>query len=104
MVFPFIALFHIGMSLYLAYDYIADPVEGLANWRPVIMALYALFWLFACDLKRWAALSYLALTTINLVVRFAAADKPGMHYLLDVLFPFDILCTFFVMFYFKKFE
>ncbi len=103
-VFPWIALFHAGFLLYLLYDSIADPVGGLILFQPLIMLLYTVAWLFVCDMKRWAAISYIAITTLNLLLRFALTDTMDKVYFTDTIFPADVLFTFFVMFYFKKFE
>lgn len=92
------------MLLYLIYDSFADPVGGLILVQPVAMLLYTLAWLFVCDMRRWAALMYIALTTLNLLLRFMLTDTMDKVYFTDTLFPADVLFTFFVMFYFKRFN
>lgn len=102
--FPLIALFHVGLLLYLVYDTIVDPVYSGIMAQPVIMLLYTAAWLFVCDMKKWAALVYIALTTLNLLVRFLVVDPSLLNNYTDTLFPADVLFTFFVMFYYKRFE
>lgn len=102
--FPLVALFHIGLLIYYIADTLADP-NGMLIWgQSVFMLLYTIFWLFCCDLRRWAALGYIAMTTLNLVLRFVLTDTMDLVYFTDTLFPVDILFTFFVMFYFKRFD
>lgn len=72
--------------------------------QPVSMLLYTIAWVFVCDMKRWAALVYIALTTTNLLLRFLMTDISLLNSLTDVLFPADVLFTFFVMYYFKYFK
>lgn len=103
-IFPWIGLFHVGMLLYLVGNTITDPVYGWILMQPVLMLLYTIFWLYSCDLKKWAALSYMGLTTLNLLVRFLVTDKIFLNNFTDTIFPADMMFTFFVMYYFKKFE
>lgn len=102
--FPLIALFHVGLLLYMVYDTIAEPVYGGVMAQPAIMLLYTIAWLFVCDMKKWAALTYIALTTLNLLLRFLVTDMSILNSYTDTLFPADVLFTFFVMFYYKRFE
>lgn len=102
--FPLVALFHVGLLIYLVYDTIVNPVLGGVMMQPVIMLAYTIAWLFACDMKRWAALLYIGLTSANLLVRFLIVDPQMINNFTDTLFPADVLFTFFVMFYFKKFQ
>lgn len=102
--FPLVALFHVALLLYMVYDTIADPVGGWILMQPVIMLLYTVFWLFACDMKKWAAIGYILLTTANLALRFVLKDPSALNNFTDTLFPADALFTFFLMFYFKRFE
>lgn len=63
-IFSLIALFHIGLLLYVCITWF-DP--GVSYWfwlRPVVMALYTWFWIGACYLKKRQATAYLILTII----------------------------------------
>jgi hypothetical protein len=72
--------------------------------QPLLMLCYTVSWIFICDMKRWAALVYIALTTINLMLRFLVKSPVILNDLTDVLFPADVLFSFFLMFYFRQFE
>lgn len=102
--FPIILVFHIGLLAYMVYDAIADPIGGLLLFQPLSMLLFTVAWLFICDLKRWAAFTYMGLTTINLWMRFVITDEINRVYFTDVLFPADIVFTFIILLYFKKFK
>lgn len=103
--FPLVALFHIAVSLYLLWDAIADPVSTLFIVQPVLMLIYTVVWIFVCDMKRWAALAYIGLVALNLVFLFLVpGDGMLKTYFTTSLFPSDVLFTFFVLFYYKRFE
>ncbi|MCD6062244.1 MAG: hypothetical protein K0R82_155 [Flavipsychrobacter sp.] len=104
MLFPLVALFHIGLLLYSIYDYSSEPF-GSAIWvQPLWLLAYAISWLFICDMKKLAAYSYIGLTALNLILRFVLKSPTDLAYFTDALFPADILFTFFVLYYFKSFE
>src|SRR5690242_18532794 len=69
--FPLVALFHIAMLLFSIWNYSTEPFLSIAWVQPLWMLLYSLSWLFVCDMKRWAAYVYIALTTLNLMLRMA---------------------------------
>lgn len=102
--FPWIAIGHIAFLLYLVYDAVTDPIGGLMLVQPLYMLLYTIAWLFVCDMKKWAAYAYVGLTTLNLVLRIALVNEMDKVYFTDVIFPADILFTFFVLFYYKKLD
>ncbi len=102
--FPLIGLAHVVYLVYLVYDAIAEPVGGMILAQPLIMLLYTASWLFVCDMKKWAAITYMALTTVNLWMRFMLDDEMSRVYFTDVLFPADIVFTIISMLYFKKFD
>ena len=102
--FPLAALFHIAMFLLSVYNYKGDPFPSAMWAQPLYLLLFTVSWIFICDLKLWAAYTYIALTTLNLILRFFLKDISDLDAYTDALFPADILFTFFVMFHFKKFD
>ncbi|MEZ5016916.1 MAG: hypothetical protein R2800_07675 [Flavipsychrobacter sp.] len=101
--FPFVLVFHVLMLAFSTYTFSSEPFPSAGWIQPLWMLLYTISWLFVCDLKRWAAFVYLGLTTLNLMLRFVWADDNSLALYIDTLFPIDVLFTFFVMFYYKKF-
>jgi hypothetical protein len=102
--FPLVALFHIGWLLYSIYDYSSEPLYS-PLWTQILWLIgYSVSWLFICDMKRWAAYAYVGLTALNLILRFVLKSPMDLVYFADALFPADILFSFFVLFYFRQFE
>ncbi|WP_276133539.1 hypothetical protein [Polluticoccus soli] len=102
--FPLVALFHIGLLLYSIYDYSSEPLSSPIWLQPIWLLAYAVSWLFICDMRKWAAYAYLGLTALNLILHFALKSPTDLAYFTDALFPVDILFSFFVLFYFRYFE
>jgi len=100
--FPLVALFHIAMLIYAVFADIGNPdmtVQIQVYW----MLAYTIFWLFVCDMRKWAAIGYLLLTVTNLVLniplRTTAYSGYGSH-----MFILDVLFSFFLLFYYKRFD
>lgn len=102
--FPLVALFHIGLLLYGLWIYHTEPFPSAIWVQPLLMLCYTISWLFICDMKKWAALVYIGLTSINLILRFQLKSATDLMNFTDTLFPADVLFTFFVMFYYRQFE
>jgi glycerol-3-phosphate acyltransferase PlsY len=102
--FPLIGLFHVGILGYILYDNISDPIGGLIWMQPISMLVYTVLWLLICDLKKWAALGYMGVTTANLIARMLITDHMVEVYFLNVLFPADVIFTIITLIYYKKFE
>ena len=105
--FPWIALFHCGMFLLVL----------LLNWGAPItdyfieilwLVGFTTCWLYTCDLKKWAAYSYLGLTVANMVLFLIFINKPNGETLLDtyvsaLVIPAFIF-SFFILFFFRRFD
>ncbi len=102
--FPWVALFHIAMLLFSIWNYRTEPFPSMVWLQPLWMLCFTVSWIFICDMKRWAAMVYIGLTTLNLFLRFYLKDPMLLNNLTDTLFPIDILFTFFVMFYFRQMD
>jgi hypothetical protein len=101
--FPLVALFHIGFLLYSIYDYSSEPMGKI--WvQPLWLLCFTASWLFVCDMKKWAAVAYIVLTALNLVLRFVLKSPMDIVYFTDALFPADVLFSFFIFFYLRQFE
>lgn len=102
--FPIVGLFHI---LWLGYLIWSDRTEPFPNivWLGVLWMLgYTIFWLAACDLKKWGALGYMLLTLLNTILYFARLNgKLDTDYMSDISL-IDALFSFFLLFYFKRFS
>ena len=102
--FPLIALGHLVYLFYLVIDSVVDPVGGMMLAQPAIMLVYTIAWLLVCDMKKWAAITYMAVTTVNLWIRFILDDEMSRVYFTDVLFPADIVFAIIAMLFYKKMD
>jgi len=102
--FPLVALFHIVMLGYSIWNYHTEPFPSIGWVQPLWMLCYTISWIFVCDMKRWAMYVYMGLTTLNLILRVYVTSPTLRSDFTDTLFPLDILFTFFLMVYYKRFE
>lgn len=118
--FPLIALFHIGLTIYEGVNYIGDTSVSYYYWlRPVILGLYTAFWAGCCYRKKWGALGYLFLTIANVAFYFFGPDallnvdnaglldqviilRRAVGDLLFLPLPVNILFSFIILFYYQK--
>lgn len=103
-VFPLVALFHVVMLVYNVWIFRSEPFPSEGWVFPGIFFLYTICWLFVCDLKRWAAFGYVILTATSIILRYTLKDWAKIELYADTLFPYDILFTFFIMFFYKRFK
>ena len=54
-IFPWVALFHIGILLFSVYLFSSEPIDAWV--QPLWMLAYTVCWLFVCDMKRSIRLS-----------------------------------------------
>lgn len=98
-VFPLVALFHIGLLVFSIYNASTEPLSSLIWLQPLWMLAYTFAWLFVCDLKRWAAYTYIGVTTLSLL-HFLVKNE---LYHSD-LFLVDAIFAMIVMAYIKRFN
>ncbi len=104
MLFPLVGLFHVlWLLLFIVLDY-KEPFPNIV-WLGVVWTLgYTVFWLAACDLRKWGALGYIALTLINTVLYYIPF-KGGVHTEYGSNMPLiDGLFSFFLVFYYRRFK
>jgi len=98
--FPLVALFHIAMLIYVVLDNLSDT----SQWLQILWTVgYTIFWLFICDMRKWAAIGYLLLTVTNLVLNVPLRTTAYAVYGSN-MFILDVLFSFFVLFYYKRFD
>jgi len=97
--FPLLAVFHIGMTVYVIYADLLDK----HLWAQVLwMLAFSFFWLFICDLRKWAAMGYLILTSIDVILYFIMHSEKSIY--VSNMFLLDVLFSFFIFLFYKKFE
>jgi hypothetical protein len=102
--FPWAALFQIVITIAAVVTLYPTPL-GQQDWlRPLCMALFSVIWLFVCDMRKWAAMSYIVFTMLCLGLHyFTKMDTPERIFS-DAFFPFDMVLSFFILLYYKKFQ
>ncbi|MGN6568181.1 MAG: hypothetical protein ACTHJ0_09525 [Flavipsychrobacter sp.] len=99
--FPLVALFHIAMLIYTIWNDIGESYL----WIQILWIVgYTIFWFFICDMRKWAAIGYLSLTVIDLILRFALKSPNDLAIYVSDMFILDVLFSFFVLFYYKRFD
>ncbi len=98
--FPLVALFHIALLAYSIFNAWGEPFSSSIWIQPLWMAAYTFVWLFVCDMKRWAAYTYIGITTANLAVHFIDSSR----YYESSLFLIDVLFSMILMAYIKRFN
>lgn len=104
MVFPWVALFHLLVLVFNIWQSMDLPFPSLYWVDSLLLLLYLIAWLFVCDLRRWAAYAYLALVSINILIRVLSASQTDLAMYTNTFFPLDIVFAFFVLAYFKRFD
>lgn len=107
MLFPWVALLHAALFLYLFIDYaISMPFPDVMWIQPAWMLAYTLVWLAACDMKRWSVYAYIGLTAISIILQVALREQhpTALNTWGDMLFPGNVLFCFLLLFYYKKFS
>lgn len=99
-VFPLVALFHIGLLVFSIYNASTEPLSSLIWLQPLWMLAYTITWLFICDMKRWAAYAYICVTTLSLLLHFLIKEE--LYH--SSLFLIDAIFAMIVMAYIKRFS
>jgi len=104
-VLPLVALAHIVALVYTMVR--AMQLGSAATWywiQPLWLLLYSVCWLGACSLRKWGVYTYVLLTVINSVAHIAIKDIYWKDALTSNLFLVDMLFSFFLMIYIKRFR
>lgn len=98
--FPLVGGFHILLLLWTIFS----DTTGIVWLEVLWMTGYTVFWLAACDLRKWGALGYIILTIINASLYFAIANGQLPRDYLSSMFLLDGLFSVFLLFYYKRFS
>jgi hypothetical protein len=97
--FPLVALFHMLMLAFSIYNASSEPLSSLIWLQPLWMVAYTIAWVFVCGMKKWAALAYILLTALNVLLYFVASDL-----YVSSLFLMDVVFSMILMAYYKHFK
>jgi len=102
-IFPWVALFHFVMLVYQLWLYHDSPFPSIDWLQPGWMLAYTMLWLFVCDMRKWAALSYIAISMLNLLL-YLNVMGVQLNIYSSPIYLIDILFSFFLLFFYKRFE
>lgn len=104
MLFPLVGLFHILWLLYTLWDDRHEPFPDVAWLQVLWMTGYVTFWLAACDLRKWGAMGYILLTLVDSSLYVGAMYHKVPPVYISNLCLIDGLFSFFLLFYYKRFN
>jgi hypothetical protein len=102
--FPFIALFHLLILAYSIWNYSEFPFPSVYWVSPLWILCYTMSWLFICDLRRWAAFTYIALVILNVALQFFLKGQTDLALYTPPFYFVYILFSLFIFVHFKKFR
>ena len=103
-VFPLVAGFHVLWLCITLTDFKTSGLSSEFMIRASWMILFTIFWIAACDRRKWGAMGYLTLTLIDIsLFIFLKTPYQRLTYL-SSLYLLDAIFSFFLLFYFKQFE
>jgi len=106
-IFPMVGLAHIVGLAWVVWDNRTAPLNGLEWLQALWMLGYTVFWIAACDYRKWGALGYIALTATDVALLFflkSGDDKLLYTSLLtQAMFVNAVFCFFLLLFY-KRFR
>ncbi len=104
-VMPLVAMAHVVALVYTLVTAVQLGAGAAWYWlQPLWLLLYTVCWLGACCLRKWGMYTYLLLTIINSVSHIAIKDLYWKDVVSSNLFLVDILFSFFLIIYFKRFR
>ncbi len=101
--FPLVGLAHVLWLLWTIWSDRYVPFIDPARLQILWILGYTIFWLAACDMRKWGALGYMFLTLLNIVIFLTATTLYARDMYMSNLFLIDGVFSFFLLFYFKRF-
>ena len=102
--FPLIGLFHIFLLLWTIYDDRSVSFPGIVWLEVLWLTGYTVFWLAACDFRKWGAVGYILMTLLDASLYLAIMNGKISRDYLSNMFLLDGLFSVFLVFYYKSFR
>jgi len=102
--FPLVGLFHVLLLARTIWDDRHVPVTDIAWVEVLWMTAYTMFWLAACDMRKWGALAYMLLTATDACVYLAVRNHLLPIDAISNMFLIDALFSVFLLYYYKRFN
>jgi hypothetical protein len=101
--FPLVAVFHVVWFFICLLSLVQQP--GTSTYVGMLwMLVYSIFWIGVADQRKWAAMGYIGITVVDIIIWYMAYAHGTTSPYQSPLFLIDILFSFFIMFYFKRFR
>jgi hypothetical protein len=102
--FPLVGLFHILMLGWVIWDDRFLSFPGI-EWLQVLWLVgYTVCWIAICDLRKWGAIGYIALTAVNVALQFAVRSGKVSWIYTSNLELIDVFLCLFLFLYYKLFR
>jgi len=101
-VMPFVAAAHVLWLLWTLSN-LRLPI-GIGWLQAVWMVAYAVCWIAACDLRKWGAIGYILLAVTNCALFLLVKNAYNRDMFMSSLFLLDVLFSFYLLFFFKRFN
>ena len=102
--FPLVALAHVVWLLRVIWDLANFPLSRVEWINTVWMLAYTTCWLGSSSLRRWGGIGYILLTIVNIVLSYSLQTMSERTMWVSSIFPFDIVFSFFILVYYKRFR
>lgn len=102
--FPLVGLAHLLWLVWVVWSDRHIPIYNIEWLQALWMLGYTVFWIGACDYRRWGALGYMALTLLNAILFLAVKNITTKELYMSPIFLLDDLFSFFLLFFYRRFR
>lgn len=102
--FPLAVLFHLFLLGAASFSFAGEPMDAGMWYKLIWLALALVFALFICDFRKWAAIGYVVLTGTGLALQYFLPQHHTWRYAAEAAFPFDVIYTGLLLFFFRRFQ
>jgi hypothetical protein len=97
-----VALFHLFALCYTFWNVHSVPFPSLEWLQMAWVSALFICWLLICDLNKWAGITYILLTALNISLYLGLKSYDDKVIYTNAFFPVDIVFSFFVLLFYKK--
>lgn len=107
-IFPLLGIFLVFLTGYeISIFWIQADNPTLFNLRPLVFSLYSIAWIACCYLKKWGAISFIAITSSCLGIYHLSNNDQWQNIIGEILYkplPLNVLMCMLVLLFYKKFK
>lgn len=102
--FPLAVLFHLFLLISAVWSFTGEVMDAGMWLKLLWLGLALMFTVFICAFKKWAAFGYILLTAAGLALQYFTQRFDMWHFVALSAFPFDVIYTSLLLFFFKRFQ